>query len=63
MIFERDMRWEKLGYVIGYLMSFFIFSSVLYIIWSLYKPVTYLFAVLIALSAAFIGKMIRWLLK
>ncbi len=67
MIFEEDKSSEKLGERIGYIFSYFAFTTILFLIMILLKKIpknwTYLHMMVIVLAIAFIGALLKRTLK
>ena len=64
MIFEENQLFEKIGIKLGYLIGYFLFTTILFLVLTLYKkPVNYFEVILITLSITLIGTLIKRLLK
>ena len=67
MIFERSDKIENLGEKLGYIFSYFLFTTVLYVVLTLLKKIpenwTYFNIMIITITIALIGILFKKLLK
>jgi len=65
MIFEEDKKVEKIGSILGYIFSYFLFTTILYLILLSLKSwnVSYISVIVITIVITLIGIVIKNLLK
>lgn len=67
MIFEENKAFEDLGEKLGYVFSYFLFTTVLFFVLMLLKKISgfssYVYVMIIAALIAFMGFVIKRLLK